>query len=300
MGQDDETTRATVGGASFEGRSTAAGPLSDETWPTSDASTILLLRDGDVEGAGDGGLEVLLLERHLDSDFAGGALVFPGGKVDDGDRTLDPERWTGRDPAEWRERLGAETDADALGLLVAAVRETFEEANVLLATRRGRPVTDRDLEEPGFVEARRRLASRGERFDWRDWLEEEDLVLDLAALAPWSWWVTPKGQHKRYDTRFFVAILPEEQSAAHDHVEITGLRWDRPQDALDAQREGRMVVIFPTRRNLSALAEHASAAAAWQAADEGRVDLRRIEPEVVIRGDEVLVQHPYEDEPEAV
>jgi 8-oxo-dGTP pyrophosphatase MutT (NUDIX family) len=304
MGQDEQARRATVGGASFEGHSTAAGPLSDETWPTSDASTILLLRDGpgahDGPGAADGGLEVLLLERHLDSDFAGGALVFPGGKVDTQDRELDPSRWTGRDPAAWRERLGAASDADALGLLVAAVRETFEEANVLLATRAGRPVTDQDLEEPGFVEARRRLASREERFDWRGWLEEEDLVLDLGALAPWSWWVTPKGQHKRFDTRFFVALLPDEQSAAHDQVEITGLRWDRPQDALDAQREGRMVVIFPTRRNLSALTEHRSASDAWTAADEGRVDLRRIEPEVVIRGDEVLVQHPYEDEPEAV
>jgi 8-oxo-dGTP pyrophosphatase MutT (NUDIX family) len=302
MGEDDQTTRATVGGASFEGRSTAAGPLSDETWPTSDASTILLLRDGpdSADGADGGGLEVLLLERHLDSDFAGGALVFPGGKVDEGDRSLGPARWTGRDPADWRERLGAATDADALGLLVAAVRETFEEANVLLATRGGRPVTDRDLEEDGFVEARRRLASREERFDWRDWLEQENLVLDLGALAPWSWWVTPKGQHKRFDTRFFVARLPDEQSAAHDQVEITGLRWDRPQDALDAQREGRMVVIFPTRRNLAALAEHESAAAAWRAADQGRVDLRRIEPEVVIVGDDVLVQHPYEDEPEPI
>ena len=293
MGEDDRTRRATVGGASFEGRSTPAGRLSDETWPTVDASTILLLREGD-------GVEVLLLERHLESDFAGGALVFPGGKVDDADRELDPSRWAGRDPAAWRERLGAATDADALGLLVAAVRETFEEANVLLASRGGRPVTDRDLEEPGFVEARRRLASREERFDWRAWLEEEDLVLDLGALAPWSWWVTPKGQHKRFDTRFFVAVLPEEQSAAHDRVEITGLRWDRPQDALDAQAEGRMVVIFPTRRNLSALAEHDSAAAAWRAADEGRVDLRRIEPEVVIVGDDVLVQHPYEDQPEPI
>lgn len=286
--------RETVGGASFAGRATPAGRLTDETWPTIDASTILLLRDGDAGG------EVLLLERHLDSDFAGGALVFPGGKVDDADRALDPARWRGRDPAAWRERLGAASDAEALGLLVAAVRETFEEANVLLASRDGRPVTDADLEQPSFVEARRRLASRGEAFDWRDWLAEEGLVLELGRLAPWSWWVTPKGQHKRFDTRFFVARLPAEQSAAHDEVETTDLRWMRPQDALDEQAAGRMVVIFPTRRNLAALAEHPTASEAWEAADAGRVDLRRIEPEVVIVDDEVRVLHPDDTDPEPI
>jgi 8-oxo-dGTP pyrophosphatase MutT (NUDIX family) len=294
MGEDDGTRRATGGGASVEGRSTPAGRLTDDTWPAVDASTILLLADGD-----DGG-EVLLLERHLESDFAGGALVFPGGKVDEGDRTLDPARWTGRAPAAWRERLGAATDADALGLMVAAVRETFEEANVLLATRDGAPLTDTDLDQPNFIEARRRLASREERYDWRDWLEREGLVLDLAALAPWSWWVTPKGQHKRFDTRFFAALLPPEQSAAHDRVEITGLRWSRPADALQEQRDGHTTVIYPTRKNLEALGRFATAAEAWHAADEGRVDMRRIEPEVVIRGEEVLVQHPYEDEPEPI
>jgi 8-oxo-dGTP pyrophosphatase MutT (NUDIX family) len=294
MGEDDGTRRATVGGASFEGRSTPAGRLTDETWPTVDASTIVLLRDG-----ADGG-EVLLLERHLDSDFAGGALVFPGGKVDDADRHLDPARWAGRDPAAWREQLGAATDADALGLMVAAVRETFEEAGVLLATRDGAVLTDADLEEPSFVDARRRLASREERFDWRDWLAEQRLVLDLAALAPWSWWVTPKGQHKRFDTRFFAALLPAEQSAAHDRVEITGLRWSRPDDALAAQREGRMVVIYPTRKNLEALAGHRTATDAWRAADEGRTDLRRIEPEVIVVGDDVMVQHPDGRDPEPI
>ena len=282
------------------GERTAAGQLVDEPRPAVDAATILLLRDGHRQGGPDDGLEVLLLERHIESDFAGGALVFPGGKVDAADRALPADRWRGRDPAAWRDTLGAERDEDALGLMVAAVRETFEEADVLLATRGGQPVTDADLASPSFVEARRRLGSREESFDWTAWLEEEGLVLDLGSLAPWAWWVTPKGQHKRFDTRFFVACLPEEQSAAHDDVEMTALRWTSPRAALDAQAAGQVTVIYPTRKNLEALAEHTSAAAAWAAAEAGAVDLRRIEPTVVVVDGEVMVQHPHLDDPEPI
>lgn len=285
------------------GERTPAGRLVEETQPAVDAATILLLRDAGAGGADGGhgtGPEVLLLERHIESDFAGGALVFPGGKVDASDRAMPARRWTGRDPAAWRAILGADRDEDALGLLVAAVRETFEEARVLLATRRGRPVTDTDLASASFVEARRRLSSRDEAFDWTSWLAEEDLVLDLGALAPWAWWVTPKGQHKRFDTRFFVACLPEEQSAAHDHVEMTALRWTRPRAALEEQRAGRVTVIYPTRKNLEALAGHASAQAAWRSAEAGDVDLRRVEPTVVVVDGEVMVQHPYLDAPEPI
>jgi 8-oxo-dGTP pyrophosphatase MutT (NUDIX family) len=92
-------------------------------------------RDPRPRRPGHGGLEVLLLERHLDADFAGGALVFPGGKVDEPDRELDAARWTGRSLARWREELGTASERDALGVLVAAIRETFEEAGVLLAHR---------------------------------------------------------------------------------------------------------------------------------------------------------------------
>jgi 8-oxo-dGTP pyrophosphatase MutT (NUDIX family) len=280
------------------GEQTAAGRLVDEEQPAVDASTILLLHDP-PPGSGSG-LEVLLLERHIESDFAGGALVFPGGKVDATDRGLPPERYTGRDPGAWRDALGAATDEQALGLLVAAVRETFEEADVLLATRHGAPVTDADLASPSFVEARRRLSSRDEDFDWTSWLAAEDLVLDLGALALWAWWVTPTGQHKRFDTRFFVARLPAEQSAAHDDIEMTALRWTTPQAALEAQRAGEMTVIYPTRKNLEALATHATAQDAWDAADRGEVDQRRIEPTVVVVDGEVMVQHPYLDDPEPI
>jgi 8-oxo-dGTP pyrophosphatase MutT (NUDIX family) len=277
---------------------TRAGRYTGGSAPAVDAASILLVRD---RVRGEGPLEVLLLERHLDSDFAGGALVFPGGKVDPQDRELDAARWTGRNPKGWRERLGTETDAEARGLLVAAVRETFEEVGVLLATdEEEQPVTADQLRSASFRKARQRLCSRDERWDWRRWLEDEALVLDLRALEFWSWWVTPEGQHKRFDTRFFLAVLPAGQTPAHDDVEATSLGWWRPEDALAAAERGEVTIIFPTRRNLEALARFDTAAAARQAARDGEVDTRRIQPTVVKVDGELFVQHPYEDEPQRI
>lgn len=273
---------------------TAAFRMTPGSAPTRDAATLVLLRTGAA------GPEVLLLERHLRSDFAGGALVFPGGTVDAADRTLPPALWRGRDPADWQALLGADSPEVALGLMVAAIRESFEEANILLARRGGEPVTEAELSTPSFVEARRRLASREERFDWRQWLADERLVLDFAALAPWSWWVTPQGPHKRFDTRFFVARLPAGQNGSADQVETTALRWSTPEYALATQRAGAATIIFPTRRNLEALARQSSVDALWHIATTGESDMRRIEPQVVMVDGEPRVLHPDDTEPEAV
>ncbi len=279
----------------------AAGRLVDEEVPAVDSSTILLVRDRPASSGGQGDVEVLLLERHLDSDFAGGALVFPGGKVADADRALPANRWRGQPLARWREPLGVADDADALGLLVAAVRETFEEVGILLAEREdGTSVTARDLASSSFRGARELLASRGGEDDWLPWLEREALVLDLDVLALWSWWVTPVGQHKRFDTRFFIAAAPVGQIAEQDAVEATGVTWSRPDEALAAQERGEVTIIFPTRHNLRALAGHATAADAIAAARAGQVDQRRILPRVVRVDGRPMVQHPFEDEPEPI
>lgn len=270
----------------------------DTSVPAVPAATVLLVRDAPGDG-----LETLLMERHLRSEFMGGAYVFPGGKVDPLDEQLPSDRWTGVDLEVDVAELGVERPGEALGLRVAAVRETFEEAGVLLAHRAdGRAVTADDLASPSFLDARRGLATRGEPYDWRPWLAEEELVLDLGALAFWSWWVTPHGENKRFDTRFFVAELPAEQAevAAHDAVELTDMRWSTPQAALAAADAREVLIIFPTRRNLQTLAELPSAAAAVAAAREGRTDRRRIMPTLVLDGEVPMVQHPYEDDPEPV
>lgn len=273
------------------------------TVPPVAASTVILLRDGPADGEGPGPreLQVLLLERHLNSDFAGGALVFPGGKVDAADRSLAPERWAGRSLEQWTAHLGVERADEALGFLVAAIRETFEEAGVLLALREnGERISGEELKSRPFMEARERLADRGSRWDWRPWLEEQRVVLDLSALALWSWWVTPRGSHKRFDTRFLVARMPTDQSARFDNVETTSLRWLAPGAALDAAERGEATVIFPTRCNLRQLSAFADVEAAWQAAAEGRVDQRCIEPTLFRKDGKVYIQHPFEDGPEAL
>jgi hypothetical protein len=126
------------------------------------------------------------------------------------------------------------------------------------------------------------------------------LVLDLDALAMWSWWVTPAGQHKRFDTRFLIARVPGDQAAAHDAVEMTSLRWVSPADALAAQARGEIVMIYPTRRNLRDLAAYEDAASLWDAASAGRVDQRRIQPTVVRVDGRSMVQHPDGDPPEPI
>lgn len=228
-----------------------------------------------------------MLERHLDSDFVGGAYVFPGGKVDRVDQ-LDPELWAGIDPTVEAQRMNVAPEL-ALSLYVAAVRETYEEGGLLFASRNGRRVTGEDLDSDSFRDARRRLNSRSERFDWSDWLRQEGLVLDLGALVWWSWWVTPKGVHRRFDTRFFIAEAPDGQEAGHDEIETVHSVWTTPRGALRAAAEGRATVIFPTRKTLEQLEQHPTAAdaVAWAA----QQNPPRIEPEIVEENGRVVVRH---------
>jgi 8-oxo-dGTP pyrophosphatase MutT (NUDIX family) len=260
------------------------------------SSTVMLVRDG-----ADGDLEVLLLERVLRSDFAGGALVFPGGKVDPADGRLDRDRWRGPDPVTDAEALGLDDPTEALAVRSAAVRETFEEAGVLLAVRGdGSPLTAQDLASDAFVAARAALNDRGPAEAFHDFLGREDLVLELGALGFWSWWVTPEGQHRRYDTRFFVATVPtlQREVAAHDEVETASARWSTPSAALAAAAADEVTIIFPTRWNLRELAAHDTAEAALAAALAGEVDTARTLPTVEVVDGVPLVQHPRGGDPE--
>ena len=253
-----------------------------------DAVTVIVVRDAPGTGSGGDRLEVLLLERHGASAFAPGALVFPGGKLDPTDAQLDPTRVRCTDPERWADRLGVAGADAAVAMLVAAVRETFEEAGILLVRGDGAaPALPANL-----AVTRARMAARDGAYDWREWLARHELVLDLEAMARWSWWLTPQGEPRRYDTRFLVAGLPAGQAATHDEVETTSMRWIRPADALTAHAEGRLHVIFPTRRTLEQLAAHPDAASVLAAARSEAVDLRRIEPSVVRVDGAPMVQHP--------
>jgi 8-oxo-dGTP pyrophosphatase MutT (NUDIX family) len=258
-----------------------------------DAVTVIVVRDASGPAGEGGALEVLLLERHGASAFAPGALVFPGGKIDPSDGLLDPSRLRCGDPTGWAERLGVEGPAAAITLLVAGIRETFEEAGVLLAVRSdGVPLATRPVPEEELAATRARMAARDGAYDWRAWLERHELVLDLDAVCMWSWWVTPVGLPRRYDTRFLLAAMPPGQRASQDDVETTSLRWIRPVDALAEHAAGHLHLIYPTRCTLEQLSTHPDSASALRAARDGAVDLRRIEPAVVRVDGQPMVQHP--------
>jgi len=209
-----------------------------------DAATVMLVRDAPD-------LEVFMLRRNLRSDFVGGAYVFPGGGVDDDDRFSDLEAvCTGRSDADASAQLGVASGG--LAFWVAAIRESFEEAGVLLAYDRDELVR---FEDPEVVE--RFAGHRGEvdRGDRRliEVCQSEGLRLAVDTMYYFSHWITPEGPTRRYDTRFFVARAPEAQVPLHDDHEVIANLWVRPSEALAAHRAGEFEMIFPTVRTLMAL-----------------------------------------------
>lgn len=252
-----------------------------------DSSTVVLLRHRSDAATP---MEVLLLERHQKSKAYAGAFVFPGGKVDDTDRWMDPLCVATVDLAHWMRVLGAADEQAACGFLVAAVRETFEEAGVLLAHHRdGTPVTQQDLESSSFMTARARLVAREDPFDWTGWLVQEGLVLAIDQLGLWSWWVTPVHRPYRFDTRFFVAVLPEGQQATVDDYETTSMRWLDPATALSEFEAGRVSMRNPTLRNLEALLPYPAAKAVMGAVASGAIQVKRMQPTVsYVNGDLVV------------
>ena len=199
------------------------------------SATILLVRDGEP-----GGLEVFMVQRHHQVDFASSALVFPGGKVDASDR----------DPALRARCAGAPAlDDEAFALRVAAVRETFEESGVLVARRRGATalLSQRDA---AAIEARHRADLNAGRTRLREIAEREDLELACDMLVPFAHWITPEFMPKRFDTHFYLVAAPADQAAAHDGGESVDSLWIAVDDAVADGRARRRSIIFPTLRNL--------------------------------------------------
>ena len=202
-----------------------------------DAATVILLRDGPE------GPSTFMVRRHGKSGFMGGAHVFPGGVLDpsDGDASVIA-RVEGLDEARAAALLGEADGPRSLALHVAAIRETFEEAGVLLSG---------DVEGPELAPVRDRL-NAGE--DFGALLDELDCRLRADLLAPWARWVTPTIEPRRYDARFFVARIPEGQRASHDSLELTQGYWGRPIEVMDSYARGELVLPPPTLRTLEEMA----------------------------------------------
>ncbi|WP_194824008.1 NUDIX domain-containing protein [Nocardia sp. XZ_19_231] len=222
--------------------------MSESGVPARDASTVMLVRDGEA------GIEVFLQRRVKAMAFAAGVTVFPGGGVDAADGIADIA-WTGPEPAWWAKRFATE-EQSAQALVAAAVRETFEECGVLLAGPTADTVVD---DSARYREARGKLERR--ELSLADFLASEGLVLRADLLRPWSNWITPEAEPRRYDTRFFVAVLPQGQIADGATSEASQVIWRTPQDALASWREGEHVLMPPTWSQLDALCGFADTAA---------------------------------------
>lgn len=214
------------------------------------AATVLTLRDGT------NGYEILMLRRNIKSDFVGGAHVFPGGAVDDTD--ADNERLVfGLSDESASRRL--ELKSDGLSFYVACLRELFEEAGLLIACdQNGVAVNFTSRDDVKRMAAHRRRVNAGE-LGFLSMMKQEGLLMDLRGLEYVAHWITPVGPPRRYDTRFFVALAPEGQVATHDAGETVADLWIRPLDALGAHERGEFEMIFPTIRNLQAIAHFSRA-----------------------------------------
>jgi len=223
--------------------------------PVVDASTVMLVRPSREGGEGEA-FEIYLTRRRPELVFVGGAYVFPGGKVDAGD--AEPGaigRCEGLDPDAAARILG---EPGYLGLRaaahwVAAVRELFEEAGILLAYHEERSL---DPASPGaagrFAQWRRRL-NAGEASIGR-MIESEGIRLATDRLRYVSHWITPEGPPRRFSTRFFLALCPPGQEAEHHEQEVDESLWISPRRALEGWTEGRFMMIPPTVMSLQRLA----------------------------------------------
>ena len=196
--------------------------------PVRDAATVVLLRDGDA------GVEAWLLTRVRQMVFAGGMSVFPGGRVDPADSAVPV---TGRSHAE---QLGCAPDA-ARALVAAAVRETFEETGVLLSA------------PPAVLDARSRESVEADSSSFAALLRDNGLVADSSLLRPWARWITPEGEVRRYDTRFFVAGLPSGAVASAETSEASRAEWVPVADALEQATAGTRGLLPPTLVTLHSL-----------------------------------------------
>lgn len=214
--------------------------------PLRDAATVVLVRDGNH------GIEVFLQRRVAQMAFAGGMTVFPGGGVDPRDSEADLS-WTGPEPSWWAEQFSTTTEL-AQALVCAAVRETFEECGVLLAsTQRGEfgdPASLRD-DRAGLVDKRLSLA----RF-----LRQHEFTLRADLLRPLAHWITPVNERRRYDTRFFLAAVPAGQEPDDSTSEADVARWASASDALEAFSAGKHFLLPPTWAQLTEVASYSTVA----------------------------------------
>ena len=232
----------------------------DTPAPTRAAATVLLLRDGPT------GLETLMLRRTRRSGFVPGAWVFAGGRVDRADaRPEITGRLTGLTEEAAATRLGLPLDADPApaAYWVAGLREAFEETGILPARRHGGEAIPGAGEDPQVARVRDLLISQ--EIDFNEALDRLEAELDAAAVEYVAHWITPVQEPRRYDTRFFAAVVAAERRYLLHEAEMSEGLWLSPSAALDRHAAGGLPMVFPTIRTLESLSSYTSAASAMEA-----------------------------------
>jgi 8-oxo-dGTP pyrophosphatase MutT (NUDIX family) len=242
--------------------------------PASPASTVVLLRPANP-------LEVFLVRRSDSIAFMGGAHVFPGGRVDDGDR-LDDVEDVSDGSTEAAARMSDLPPDVAVAHHVAALRELFEEAGVLLA-RTAAAITPHQLE-------RYRRDLLGGQITFGDIIHAERLRLAFDELAYFAHWVTPEIETRRFDTRFFIARSPEGQTPVQDEGETSHSEWLAPPAAIERCRSGIISLPPPTWTTLSMLSRFGSIDEVFTWAR--RKPIPRVQPRFEKRGEQTLLFYP--------
>ncbi|WP_329412223.1 NUDIX hydrolase [Streptomyces sp. NBC_00704] len=247
------------------------------------AATVMLLKDTES------GPVVHMLRRRASMAFAAGAYAYPGGGVDprDDDRHV---RWAGPTRAWWAERLGVDETA-AQAIVCAAVRETYEEAGVLLAGPTANSVVS-DITGADWEADRAAVAARDLSF--AEFLDRRGLVLRSDLLGAWTRWITPEFESRRYDTWFFVAALPEGQRTRNASTEADRTVWIRPTDAAASYDRGELLMMPPTIATLRRLVPYATAAQALAAAPDR--DLGPVLAQARLEDGVVVLSWPGHDE----
>ncbi|MFJ4686270.1 NUDIX hydrolase [Streptomyces sp. NPDC088789] len=247
------------------------------------AATVMLLKD-----TADGPV-VHMLRRRASMAFAGGAYAYPGGGVDPRDDDLRLG-WAGPTRAEWAERLGVD-ERRAQAIVCAAVRETYEEAGVLLAGPDPESVVGDTTGEDWETD---RAAVLARETSFAEFLERRGLVLRSDLLAAWARWITPEFESRRYDTWFFVAALPAGQRTRNASTEADRTVWIRPEEAAAGYDKGDLLMMPPTIATLRGLTAYDSAARALAAAP-GQ-DLTPVLAQGRLEGTSIVLSWPGHEE----
>ncbi|MDY6855810.1 MAG: NUDIX hydrolase [Thermodesulfobacteriota bacterium] len=257
-----------------------------------DAATTIIIRDVDPPMSG---IEVLMVQRHEKSHFAGNAYVFPGGVMEESD--YEPQMESLCLGLTFQQAKCIITDTShperALGFFIAAIRETFEEVGILFAYQSTSELLSFDVEESLRFDSYRKNVQRN-LISFKEMILNEKLLLAVDQLNYFAHWITPEAAPIRFDTHFFIAPAPTGQAAVHDTIETTQHLWISPKEALNRHKQDLFPMLPPTVSNLNLLSCFSNVDEAVTSMQDKKIPT--ILPRVVIENGKTKVLMPWDND----